>query len=124
MSYLAVKHVHMTFVALSGLLFLLRGIWMLADSPRLQARWVKIVPHAIDTVLLASAIILAVWSAQYPFAQGWLTAKLLALIVYIVLGSIALKRGRTRRQRAMAFAAAFAVFCYIVKVAVTRQPFF
>jgi uncharacterized membrane protein SirB2 len=121
MTYLAVKHLHMACAALTGALFLLRGAWMLADSPQLQRRWVRIVPHVIDTVLLASALVMVVWSRQYPFAQNWLTAKLLALIVYIGLGTVALKRGNTKRVRATAFIGALLVFAYIVKVAVTRQ---
>lgn len=121
MSYLTVKHLHMTSAALSGMLFLLRGFWMVCESPMLRRRWVKVLPHVVDTVLLGSAVTLAVWSSQYPFAQGWLTAKVLALAVYIALGSVALKRGRTRRVRIAAFAAAAAVFLYIVRVALTRQ---
>lgn len=121
MSYLTVKHLHMTSAALSGMLFLLRGFWMMRESPMLRRRWVKVLPHVVDTVLLGSAVTLAVWSSQYPFAQGWLTAKVLALAVYIALGSVALKRGRTRRVRIAAFAAAAAVFLYIVRVALTRQ---
>jgi uncharacterized membrane protein SirB2 len=121
MTYLAVKHLHMTCAALSGMLFLLRGIWMMRDSTLLQQRWVRIVPHLIDTALLASALTLAAWSRQYPFAQNWLTAKVLALMVYIALGTIALKRGRTRRVRSLAFVGALAVFAYIVMVALTRQ---
>lgn len=121
MSYLAIKHLHMTCAALSGSFFFIRGIWMLLDSPRLQQRWVKIAPHIIDTLLLASALTMAVWSSQYPFAQNWLTAKLLALVAYILLGTIALKRGKTKTVRTAAFVAALAVFAYIIKVAITRQ---
>ena len=121
MTYLAVKLLHLACAALTGAFFLLRGSWMLADSPQLQRRWVRIVPHVIDTVLLASALVMVVWSHQYPFAQNWLTAKLFALIVYIGLGTVALKRGNTKRVRAAAFIGALLVFAYIVKVAVTRQ---
>jgi uncharacterized membrane protein SirB2 len=121
MNYLVIKHLHVTFAALSGSLFLLRGFWMLRESPRLQQRWVKIVPHIVDTLLLVCAVILVVWSGQYPFVQGWLTAKLLALIAYIVLGMIALKLGKTKPIRIGALIAAAAVFGYIVKVALTRQ---
>jgi uncharacterized membrane protein SirB2 len=121
MSYLAVKHMHITFVALSGILFLTRGVWMMNGSAMLQRRWVRIVPHIIDTLLLASALALAVWSAQYPFAQNWLTAKLIALFAYIGLGTVALKRGKSKAVRIAAFIAALAVFVYIVMVAVTRQ---
>ncbi|MCO5760979.1 MAG: SirB2 family protein [Chromatiaceae bacterium] len=120
--YLALKHLHLTTVILSFALFALRGIWMLADSRWLQQRWVRIVPHVIDTVLLASAIGLALVLHQYPFVHGWLTAKVLALIAYIILGSIALKRGPTKGIRTVAWIAAMLVFGYIASVAVTHAP--
>ena len=122
MNYLAIKHLHITFAILSGSFFLLRGLWMLADSPMLQRRWVKVTPHVVDTLLLASALVLVFWSGQYPFAQGWLTAKVLALVAYIVLGTVALKRGKTQGVRTVALLAALATFAYIVAVALTRQP--
>ena len=121
MNYLALKHLHITFAVLSGGFFLLRGLWMLLDSPLLQRRWVRIVPHVVDTVLLASALGLVFWSGQYPFVQSWLTAKVLALLAYIVLGTIALKRGKTKGVRTFALLAALATFAYIVAVALTRQ---
>ena len=117
------KLVHVTAVALSGAGFVLRGIWMLRDSPLLKARLTRILPHIVDTVLLGSAIWLALRIYQYPFVHGWLTAKVLGLALYIVLGTVALKRGRTRRARIVSFALAFATFAYIVAVAVTRNPF-
>jgi len=120
--YLALKHLHLTTVILSFVLFALRGVWMLADSRWLQQRWVRIVPHVIDTVLLASAIGLALVLHQYPFVHGWLTAKVLALIAYIILGSIALKRGPTKGIRTVAWIAAMLVFGYIASVAVTHAP--
>ena len=122
MNYLLLKHLHMTCAALSGALFLLRGLWMLQDSPRLGQRWVRTLPHLVDTVLLASAVTLAIWSAQYPLAQPWLTAKVGALLLYIVLGSVALKRGRSKGIRAAAFLAALATFAYIVAVALSKNP--
>lgn len=122
MDYLALRHVHIACVTASGSLFLLRGIWMLAMPDMLRRRWVRTLPHLVDTGLLASAIGLATLSGQYPFAQPWLTAKVLALCAYIVLGAIALKYGRTMRVRITALAAALAVFGYIVTVAATRQP--
>lgn len=122
MNYLLLKHLHMSCAALSGALFLLRGLWMLQDSPRLGQRWVRTLPHLIDTALLASAVTLAAWSAQYPLAQPWLTAKVCALLLYIVLGSVALKRGRSKGIRAAAFLAALATFAYIVAVALSKNP--
>ncbi|MBK8890963.1 MAG: SirB2 family protein [Dechloromonas sp.] len=103
MSYLALKHLHVTCVVLSGLGFALRGWWMLAGSPLLKARLAKVVPHVVDTVLLGSALAMAWQSGQYPFAQNWLTAKFFGLLAYILCGTMALKRGRTPRQRPCSF---------------------
>ena len=121
MNYLVVKHLHITFAVISGSFFLLRGIWMLLDSSMLQRRWVKVVPHGVDTLLLTTAVVMVFWSGQYPFVQSWLTAKLIALIAYIGLGTMALKRGKTRAVRTGALFAALSVFAYIVAVALTRQ---
>lgn len=121
MSYLILKHLHVSCVVLSGLGFFLRGGLMLAESAHLQGRLARSLPHLIDTVLLTSAITMAVISGQYPFAQGWLTAKLCGLLIYIVLGSLALKRGRTRAVRVICFVLALLAFAYIVAVALTRQ---
>ena len=121
-NYLTIKYFHMSCAALSGGFFLLRGFWMLRESDMLQRRWVKVLPHIVDTLLLASALVMVLWSAQYPFVQPWLTAKLIALIVYIVLGTVALKRGKTKTVRSWALVGALLTFAYIVTVAVTRQP--
>ncbi|TFV91662.1 regulator SirB [Oxalobacteraceae bacterium OM1] len=123
MNYLAIKHFHIACAVLSGSFFFIRGLWMLAGSGMLKQRWVRIVPHVIDTLLLASAITLAVISSQYPVQQNWLSAKLVLLVVYILLGTVALKRGKTRGVRIGAFVAALAVFAWIIKIAVTKQVF-
>lgn len=124
LDYLLLKHFHMSCAAFSGSFFLLRGCWMLAGSAQLQRHWVKRLPHVVDALLLASALGLAGWSHQYPGRFPWLTAKVAALVAYIVLGSVALKYGRSRTTRAAAFAAALVTFAYIVTVATTRNPFF
>lgn len=124
MDYLLLKHFHMSCAALSGSFFFIRGQWMLASSPMLQRRWVKTVPHIVDSLLLASAVGLAVWSHQYPGQMPWLTAKLVALVAYILLGAVALKYGKTRALRAAAYVAALATFGYIVAVAITKNPLF
>jgi uncharacterized membrane protein SirB2 len=124
MDYLLLKHFHMTCAALSGTFFVVRGQWMLASSPVLQRRWVKTAPHVVDSLLLASAIGLAIWSRQYPGQMPWLTAKLCALVAYILLGAVALKYGRTKTIRVLAYLAALATFGYIVAVAVTKNPVF
>jgi len=119
--YAAIRLVHAGAAALSIALFALRGAWMLRSPQRLQQGWVRIAPHVIDTVLLASALWLA-WQLGADGTRGWLWAKVIALCAYIALGTIALKRGRTRDVRIVAFAAALATFGYIVSVAVTKSP--
>jgi uncharacterized membrane protein SirB2 len=111
----------MSCAAISVSFFILRFIWMLRGSSMLQHRWVRISPHVVDTILLVSAIAMVLWSGQIPFQQAWLGAKVMALLAYIVLGSIALKRGKTLRGKTLAFVAALVVFAYIVAVAVGRQ---
>ena len=122
MTYLMLKYLHIGCVVLSGAGFFVRGLWMLGNSPRLQQRLVRVLPHIVDTILLASAIAMAIISAQYPFAVAWLTAKLVGLLIYIGCGTMALKRGRTPSQRAFFFVAALLAFAYIVAVALTRSP--
>ena len=123
MNYFALKHFHMSFALASGFLFSVRGLWMLQDSPLAQRRSLRLASYAIDSLLLASAIGLVVWSDQYPFVQPWLTAKILALVAYAVAGVIALKRGKTRVVRTAAFVTALLLFAYILKLAFTKQVF-
>ncbi len=122
MQYLALKWVHIACAILSITGFTLRGILMLLDSPLLATRFARTAPHVVDTVLLASALWLAALIGQYPFVQGWLTAKVLALLAYIVLGTLALKRAHSKAIRAAAFALALGAAAYIVSVALTRDP--
>lgn len=122
MSYLALKHLHITCVVLSGLGFCLRGWWMLTESPMRQHRLARVMPHIVDTLLLGSALTMAWLSGQYPFVNGWLTAKLFGLLAYILLGMMALKRGRTLAMRQRYFGLALLTYVYIVSVALTRNP--
>lgn len=120
--YLLVKSLHVACAAASIAGFCARGTLMLRSSRLLDAPWVRVAPHVVDTVLLASALWLAWAIGQYPFVHGWVTAKVIALLAYIALGSVALRRGRTKSVRAAAFAAALAAAAYIVSVALTRDP--
>jgi len=120
-AYFAIRTLHVACAVLSIAGFAARGVLMLLDSPVLRARLVRVAPHVVDTVLLASAVWLAWFLGQVPFAHGWITAKVLALLAYIVLGSIALRRGRTKAVRVAAFGAALATVGYIVAVALTRD---
>jgi uncharacterized membrane protein SirB2 len=107
---------------LSITLFVLRGGLMLTGSPLLRTAVLRYVPHVVDTVLLISALMLTTIIRRYPFVQGWLTLKVVLLVAYVVLGSIALKRGRTLRVRVVAFAAALATVLFLVSVARAHDP--
>jgi len=120
--YAAIKHLHLICVTLSFALFNLRLAWMFSGSPLLRRRWVRVLPHVIDSLLLVAGVALAVQLGQYPLADAWLTAKMLGLLAYIVLGSLALKRAPSRRARLLAAVAAWLAFAYMVAVALTRSP--
>lgn len=122
MSYAALKMIHVTSIVISYLLFSLRGVWMMQGSAALQQRWVKITPHIVDTVLLTSAIALAIMIDQDPVNNSWLSAKIAGLLLYIGLGMMALRFGKTRKAKISAWIAAQIVFLYIVLVALTKNP--
>lgn len=122
MSYVILKYVHVACAVVSITGFFLRGVLMLTESPLPRRRFLNVAPHVVDTVLLVSAVALSIQLRQYPFAHGWVTAKVVALVAYILLGTVALKRGRTKTVRAVAYVLALLVFAYIVSVALTRSP--
>lgn len=117
-----VKLIHITFVTLTLVGFLVRGWWMLSAADILNNKWVKTIPHIIDTGLLISGITLAYLMSLQIIQTEWLLAKIIALLVYIVFGTLALKRGRTKQIRIIFFVLALMVFSYIVSVAVTKLP--
>jgi uncharacterized membrane protein SirB2 len=118
MIYAAVKQLHVAAVVVSWALFFLRGAWMIADSPRLEARWVRVVPHVNDTVLLLAGVYLATLVGLEP----WIVAKLVALVAYILIGMVAITRGKTKAVRIAAWIAAQCIFLYIVAVALRKNP--
>ena len=120
--YETLKWLHVSCVIASGAGFLARGALMLADSPLLKARFVRIAPHVVDTVLLAAAVSMTVLARLSPLAHPWLAAKIAGLIAYIVLGAIALRHGRSKRLRVVALLAAVLAFGYIVGIALQRDP--
>jgi uncharacterized membrane protein SirB2 len=120
--YILIKYVHLVSVVLSLAGFFVRGLLLIRASSLLNARWIRVLPHINDTVLLIAALSLAVMSEQYPFVAAWVTAKVFGVISYIMLGSLALRAGSTCRTRVVCWIAAMMVFGWIVSVAVTRQP--
>ena len=121
--YPQIKWVHVGTVFASGVLFFLRGTLVLGGMQR-WAMWapVRYLSYAIDTVLLTAALMLATLLHQYPFVHAWLTVKVVLLVVYIVLGTLALKRAPSRRLRAMTFALAVLVYLFIISVARAHHP--
>jgi uncharacterized membrane protein SirB2 len=122
MSFWLLKSIHISSAASSYILFFLRGIWSLNGSTIMSQRWIKIVPHVVDTLLIVSAITLAFSIHQYPFVDAWLTAKVIALLLYIGLGFVALRYGRSKTVRLSAWIMAQLVFTYIVLVAISHNP--
>ena len=122
MSFAAIKIIHIISVVLSYILFNLRGIWMIQGSSLLKLRWVKILPHVIDTILLASAITLVTIIQQYPGFNIWVSAKIGGLLLYILLGMVALRFGKTQKIKIISWVSAQIVFFYIVLVALTKSP--
>lgn len=122
MDYALLKMIHIGSVIVSYTLFFLRGVWLLQDSENLRRRWVKILPHVVDTILLTSAVALAIIIQQNPLEHSWLTAKVIGLLLYIALGMIAMRLGKTRQMKIIAWIAAQCVFVYIVLVALTKNP--
>jgi uncharacterized membrane protein SirB2 len=119
---LLLKTVHISCAASSYTLFFLRGIWSLNGSTILSQRWIKIVPHVVDTLLIVSAVMLALSIHQYPFVDAWLTTKVIALLFYIGLGFVALRYGRSKTVRFSAWIMAQLAFIYIVLVAINHNP--
>jgi uncharacterized membrane protein SirB2 len=119
--YLALKHLHLTFVALSLIFFILRGIWLFINSNLLTQKWVKISPHIISTLLLLSGLVLAVHMGISPGSHPWLIAKIIAMVVYIGIG-VATFKVTNRNLSKTLWMSALLVFAYMVCVAITKNP--
>ena len=122
MDYRTILFVHVAAAMLSGTGFFARGLGMALGARWVAGRPARVLPHVIDTVLLVSAVGLAVRASLSPLSTPWLAAKVVGLIAYVALGTVALRRGRTRTARIVAWCAAMVVFAWIVSVAITKQP--
>lgn len=121
--YMAYKHFHLLMVVLSVSFLLVRYAMSLKPAAMLQAKFFKIAPHVIDTLLLVSAVLLMLTLQQYPFVHAWLTEKVLAVLAYIALGVMAFK-GRTAAIRWICFLGALGWLGLVLRVAMTKQPVF
>ena len=120
--YWPLKYTHLALAFLSLFGFLLRGFWMMRGSALLDRRVVRTVPHVVDTLFLASGVALVLTLSLPVMQSPWLLAKFAGLVVYVVLGSIALRRGSTLALRQVAFVGALSAFAYIVGAAVSKSP--
>lgn len=119
--YLMIKHLHMTLAIVSILGFIVRGALAINQHTIMQQKWIRILPHIIDTGLLVAAIYLAWFLRLNPIQQPWLAAKIVALVVYIALGARVIKGRGSVRTQWITYAAAILTFAYIGAVAITRS---
>ncbi|WP_395344489.1 SirB2 family protein [Ningiella sp. W23] len=122
MSYLIIKHFHLSLAIVSISFFCVRFAWSLSQSPLLHQAWVKVTPHIVDTLLLSCGVYLMFQAQLWPTSQPWLATKLFALVVYILLGSFAIKHGKTRRIKLLCGVFALLTFVFMVNVAISRTP--
>ena len=121
--YLEIRAVHIGSVMASGSLFLVRGLALNLLGQRWALAWpLRYLSWTVDTILLTAALMLMTIVRQYPFVHGWLTVKVLLLVVYIGLGAVALRPERPRKVRLIFWLAALAVFIFIVTVARAHNP--
>jgi uncharacterized membrane protein SirB2 len=116
------KNLHLSFALLTICGFIVRGVWMLRASPLSQHALTRIAPHVIDTLFLATGIMLIVQLHLSVWQNSWLLAKFAGLLLYILLGAIALRRGQSLRIRGLAFGGALLAFAYIVGAAISKSP--
>ncbi len=122
MTYLLLRQLHTLLAVITIVGFLLRGYWMLTGSDKLQQPITRIAPHVVDTAFLFSGVAMLLTISLNPLSQSWLVAKFAGLVLYILLGSVAIRRGPTLRIRALAFVAAVSAYAYVVGVALAKSP--
>lgn len=120
--YQQIKLVHVAAVVASGSVFLMRGLLVQAGRAWAMATPVRFLSYTIDTVLLAAAILLLMIVPAAAYENGWMAAKLVLLVIYVGLGTVALRRGRTQRIRLACFVAALIVYLSMLAIARTHHP--
>jgi uncharacterized membrane protein SirB2 len=120
--YPSVRLTHISLVLVSGALFALRGLAVLQGRTWPMQRAVRVLSYGIDTTLLSAALVLLAILNLNPFVTPWLLAKIMLLLLYIVLGTLALKRARTLQVRRYCFVAALLCYGFMLSVALTHSP--
>jgi len=122
MSYIVLKQLHLSCIMLTFLLFNFRVIGHLFSATWVRQKWLRVVPHGVDTILLATGILLAIKLQQYPFIDAWLTVKFFALIAYIIFGSLTLKHATSWQTQLLSYIASLLAFAYLVSTALLHHP--
>ena len=122
MDYLLFKYLHMSLALISIAGFALRWTWRMQQSPWAITRATRVIPHVVDTLLLISAFAMIALADQVPVGMDWLSAKIAGLVLYILLGIVAMRSAPVKSRAVPAFIAAVLVFCWIVSVAVSKSP--
>ena len=122
MPWALLKQLHVLLALLTACSFCLRGYWMLQRSPKLQAPWTRRLPHVVDALLFLTGLTMAIGLTISPFGHPWLAAKLVAIVIYVIVGSVALKRGHTYRQRVLALAISLLLLIYVFAAALSHDP--
>lgn len=119
MSIIKLLHMITALLSISG--FIARAILKLRQSRMLNKKWIKILPHINDTVLLGSAIALAIQHAYSPLQHPWLMAKIIGLLLYICCGIYLMRMAKSPQQIVVALGFSLAFFLYIIFAAVTKS---
>jgi uncharacterized membrane protein SirB2 len=121
--YLPIKHIHLSLVAFSVLFFIMRVGLMFAGRGIHQLKWAKLTSRIVDTLLLVSALTLCFIINQYPFVDGWISEKVISVIVYIILAYVALYRAKTIKSKLLSTIGALGWVVIAAKLAFFKQAF-
>lgn len=121
--YPQIRNAHIGFALATGVVFLLRGVLVQAGRESIANHGlVRYFSYGIDTALLTAALMLLTVLRLSPIATPWLAAKLALLVSYILLGSFALRRARSRSSKLLCFGAALLAYALMLGIARAHDP--
>lgn len=121
MSSLFLKYLHIVAVAAAFALFFVRGLWVMQSYPDPQERWVRVLPHAVDGVVVLSAVAMLVMSPK-GWPGDWLTVKLVLIAVYVVLALYLFRAARALATKFLAWLLGLLAFLFVTTIAVLHHP--
>jgi len=122
MNFLLLKYIHILAVAASFALFFIRGVWLLQSYPPAPERWVRILPHVVDGLLVASALGMLAMAPATADYKGWMPVKLALIGLYVFLVVFVIRLAKAKWQRFAAWLLALMVFLFVTSIAVLRNP--